>query len=76
MTDKIINIDPYDWPRCVNCNMPVEDFRVTDQGDSLVFVAVCHGKNKLVAIPDSFWQGEAGATVRLDPIDFNSEGQE
>ena len=60
-----INIDPIDWPRCYKCRIPVESFRVTDTGDSLMFVAQCHGQFELAAVPDDIWDTMMGTHVNL-----------
>lgn len=60
-----LNIDPDDWPRCAKCHMPVEDFRVTDTGDSLMFVTECHGETELAKIPDDVWDTVMGTHVSL-----------
>lgn len=52
------HIDPWDWPRCRKCDMPVEEFEATDTGDSLAFVARCHGEEELVQLPDSVWDDD------------------
>lgn len=57
------NIDPEDWPRCDVCHLPVEDFRVTDTGDSIIFVTACHGETELATIPDDVWDTVMGTHV-------------
>lgn len=58
-------IDPEDWPRCAICRMPVEDFRVTDTGDSIIFVTMCHGECELATIPDDVWDTVMGTHVNF-----------
>ena len=60
-----IDIDPYDWPRCARCRMPVEQFSVTDTGDSITFVARCHGETEVATIPDEVWDTVLGTHVNF-----------
>lgn len=71
---KDINIDPDDWPRCARCRMPVEDFRVSDTGDSLMFVATCHGETEVATIPDDMWDTMIGTHVNLGEA-FQRKGE-
>lgn len=70
---KDINIDPDDWPRCSRCDMPVEDFGVSDTGDSLIFVATCHGDTEVATIPDDMWDTMIGTHVHLEDA-FQQKG--
>lgn len=72
----IKEVDPSDWPRCDKCDMPVEDFQVTDKGNSLEFVARCHGDQELVVVPDEFWNDEVGAIVEIGPAFRQDENYE
>ena len=54
----MIKIHRDDWPGCAKCNMPVENFFVTDTGSELTFVAQCHGMEQSVKVPDCFWEGQ------------------
>lgn len=60
-------IDDNDWPRCAKCDLPVENFCIDDTGNTLTFVATCHGEEQLVEIPDSFWDQELVHTVSIGP---------
>jgi hypothetical protein len=64
---KVIAIDTEDWPRCDKCHMPVENFEVTDTGDSLALMAACHGEVELVQIPDSVWDTVFSQGVSIGP---------
>lgn len=61
-----MSIDYVDWPRCAVCHMPVEDFGASDTGDSLIFVATCHGQTETATIPDDMWDTMIGTHVHLD----------
>ena len=76
LTTKAIdlNIDPIDWPRCAVCHMPVEDFRATDTGDSIIFVTECHGEYELATIPDDVWDTAMGTHVTLGQA-FQRKGE-
>jgi len=69
---QVHEIDEYDWPRCARCHMPVENFVVTDTGDSLALMATCHGEEELVHIPDTVWETAFGLGVSLGPA-FKTE---
>lgn len=73
MTTHIISED--DWPRCAKCDMPVENFVIADTGNTLTFVATCHGKEELVHIPDSMWDTEFDQTVSIGPA-FQDIGED
>jgi len=64
---KEIEIDSSDWPRCDKCQMPVENFRATDHGDSLTLMAECHGKREVVTLPDTLWDSVIGTHMNLGP---------
>lgn len=64
-TAKDTEIVQEDWPRCAVCRMPVENFRVTDTGDSITFVTECHGDTELATIPDEVWDSMIGTHVNL-----------
>lgn len=64
---KVIGIAAEDWPRCGKCCMPVENFEVTDTGDSLALMATCHGEEELVVLEDSIWDTILGRGVSLGP---------
>ena len=53
MTKILIHED--DWPRCDKCEMPVQEFYVTDTGDALEFVAKCHDKVQIVKVSNELW---------------------
>lgn len=65
---KEIDIDSRDWPRCAKCHLPVEDFRVSDTGDSLIVVASCHGDEQVVTIPDDLWDSVIGRDFSIGPV--------
>lgn len=65
---KDIAIDPEDWPRCDKCNMPVENFCVTDTGDALIFVAACHEKQETVTLSDEIWDNVLTSTWSFGDI--------
>lgn len=52
LTVERIPVDQNDWPRCEQCNMPVEDFYVEEGTRILSIVAVCHGERQRVELPD------------------------
>jgi hypothetical protein len=60
-----ISIDPEDWPRCAICDMPVENFKGVDTGDSLSFLAQCHGAEEITQLPDELWDTVIGTAVTL-----------
>lgn len=60
-----INIVQEDWPRCDECDMPVEQFCITDSGDTIALVARCHGEEETVVLPDETWD-----TVHSSHVDF------
>lgn len=75
-TAKDRDVSPIDWPRCAKCHMPVEDFRVTDTGDSLMFVTTCHGETELATIPDDVWDTMMGTHVNLGQAFDNQNGED
>lgn len=58
-----IVIHPGDWPRCHRCDMPVENFWAKDHGDSLEFIAECHGEQEVTVISDEIWGGVLGTDL-------------
>ena len=62
-----IEVDSADWPRCEQCEMPVESFHVEEQLNSLVLVAVCHGDTERVELPDEIWTGVLTTNITLGP---------
>lgn len=60
-----IQVDTYDWPRCHKCKMPVEKFRATDTGYSIILVAECHGDSELAEIPDEVWDTMLGTHINF-----------
>lgn len=68
-------VDPEDWPRCAKCRMPVEQFSVTDTGNSITFVAKCHGESELATIPDEVWDDMIGTHVNFGSA-FTGENNE
>jgi len=55
---SVIEIDVRDWPRCAKCDMPVTNFYVNVDLDSLEFVSECHGAKESSLVPDSIWDND------------------
>lgn len=64
-TARDINIEQEDWPRCEVCDMPVEQFCVTDGGNAIALAATCHGEVEMVVLLDDTWD-----TVHSSQVDF------
>ena len=60
-------VDSTDWPRCEQCDMPVELFRVEETSNSLVLIAYCHGDIERVELPDEIWTGVLTTNITLGP---------
>lgn len=64
---KDIKVIAEDWPRCDQCDMPVEEFCVTDTGDALILVATCHKKEETVTLTDDMWDNVNPSHVDIGP---------
>jgi len=51
--NKRINISTEDYPRCAQCELPVEQFIVEDTGHSLICTAICHNSVETAEIQDA-----------------------
>lgn len=71
-TAKTLPVDPIDWPRCARCGLRVEEFSVTDTGDSITFVTQCHGQVESATVPDDVWDTMIGTHVNFG-LAFNGE---
>lgn len=64
-TARDVEINPLDWPRCGQCSMPVEKFWIVDTDSSIILVAVCHGKEQLVTVPNESLASMVGSYIDI-----------
>lgn len=51
----MVEIDEADFPRCAQCDLPVESFLMEYTDTGIIFIAFCHNAQERVEIPDELW---------------------
>lgn len=75
MDGQRIEIAVDDWPRCTECNLPVEEFHVIDTGQTLIMVSKCHGQIEERIVPQEFWNRFVpGNVTEVKDFDLTNDG--
>lgn len=64
--EERFSIDQDDWPRCEQCDMPVEQFYVEESAGELAAVAECHGQRQEVILSEEVLSMLVGNDAKFD----------